>query len=104
MITDVTGLLFRRTHVTRLHKADPLTGHAAYLQRLAIELAFEWVQRLHDVADRAVSMGRRLWRLGLFGLLPDARVGLTNHLFAEVDAHHVFLKDVVVEHVFGSFA
>src|SRR5262249_4082958 len=33
---------------------------------------------------------------------PDTRIRLFDHLFAEVDADQVVLKDVVIEHVFGS--
>ena len=47
-----------------------------------------------------LGMGRRR----LLRLFPHARIGLLDHVFAEVHAHQVVLEDVVVEHVFGGFA
>ena len=40
----------------------------------------------------------------LLGLVPDAGVGLLDHLLAEIDADQVVLEDVVVEHVLGRLA
>ena len=45
------------------------------------------------------------WGAGVFSAWSQhARVGLLDHLLAEVDADQVVLEDVVVEHVFGRFA
>ena len=41
---------------------------------------------------------------GSLRLRPDLWVGLLHHLFAEIHADQVVLKDVVIEHVFGGFA
>src|SRR5271168_689007 len=49
-------------------------------------------------------MQLRVWRSSLCCLLPNARIGLLHHLFAEVHAHQVVLKDVVVEHILRSLA
>ena len=43
-------------------------------------------------------------RLGAGGELPDAGVGLLDHLLAEIDADQVVLVEVVVEHVLGGLA
>ena len=87
-----------------LHQAEHLSRVAADLQRLAVELAGERVERAHDVGDRAVAVrvgvrGLRVLRLG-----EHAGVGLGDHLLAEVHADQVLLEDVVVEHVFGGLA
>ena len=87
-----------------LHEAEHLARHAAHLQGFAVELALERIERLHDVADRAVAVRAGVRRLGLRRLLPHAEIGLAHHLLAEVHAHQVFLEDVVIEHVLGGFA
>src|SRR6476620_9314890 len=76
----------------------------AHLQRLAVELATERVERPHDVADCLVSMGPGVRRLRPVGQLEDTGVGLADHPLAVVDPHQVLLEDVVVEHVLGSLA
>ena len=88
-------------HVAPLHQAEHLPGVATDLERLAVELTREGVERPHDVADRLVTVGRRPRRLGPVGLLEHTRVGLGHHLLAEVHADEVLLEDVVVEHVLG---
>ena len=42
--------------VAALHQAEHLPGAPAHLQRLAVELAGERVQRAHDVGDGAVAV------------------------------------------------
>src|SRR5579872_306286 len=42
--------------------------------------------------------------LGFFGLGEHAWIGLLHHLLAEIHAHQIVLKDVVIEHVLGCFA
>ena len=59
---------------------------------------------LHDVGDGAVAVKIRMRRCGLFGFRQDGGIRLLHHLFAEIHAYQVVLKDVVVEHVLGSFA
>src|SRR5262249_30425694 len=49
-------------------------------------------------------MGAGLWGRSLGSLFPNARIGLSHHLFAEVNADKVLLKNIVVEHVFRRFA
>ena len=73
-------------------------------ERFAIELAGERIQRPHDVGDGAVAVHARRWGAVYFGLVPDAGIGLLDHLLAEIDADQIVLEDVVVEHVFGGFA
>ena len=90
--------------VAAFHQAEHLARVAADVQRLAVELAGERVERRHDVGDGAVAVLVGVRCRGLLGLLPDARVGLLDHLLAEVDADQVVLEDVVVEHVLGGFA
>ena len=90
--------------VPALHQAEHLAGVAADLERLAVELALERVQRPHDVGDRAVAVGGGVRGLGALRLRPDAGVGLLDHPLAEVDPDQIVLEDVVVEHVFGGFA
>src|SRR5262245_6644355 len=50
-----------------------------------------------------VAMGTGLWSRSLGGLFPNARIGLAHHLFTEVDADQVLLKNIVVEHVLRCF-
>ena len=90
--------------VAALHEAEHLPCPAADLQGLAVELAGERVQGPHDVADGLVPVGGGVGRLGAVGLLEHARVGLGDHLLAEVDPDQVLLEDVVVEHVLGRLA
>ena len=101
---DAAGVERRRVDVAPLHEAEHLPGVPAHLERLAVELAREGVERPHDVADRLVAVGPRVRRLGPVGLLEHARVGLGDHLLAEVHADEVLLEDVVVEHVLGGLA
>ena len=101
---DAARIQRRRVDVAPLHQAEHLARVAADLQRLAVELARERVERPHDVADRPVAVVGGVRRLGAVGLLEHARVGLGDHLLAEVDPDQVLLEDVVVEHVLGGLA
>jgi hypothetical protein len=85
--------------VAPFHQAEHLPGGPADLERLAVELALQRVQRAHDVADGPVPVLGRVRRLGGVGALQHAGVGLANHPLAEVHADQVLLEDVVVEHV-----
>ncbi len=91
-------------HVATLHQAEHLPRVPADLERLAVELTGERVERPHDVADRAIAVVGRVRRLGAVRLLEHAGVGLGDHLLAEVDPDQVLLEDVVVEHVLGGLA
>ena len=91
-------------HVPALHQAEHLPGGPRYLERLAVELALQRVQRLHDVADGLVAVLGRVRGLGSFGPLQHAGVGLADHPLAEVNADQVLLEDVVVEHELGGLA
>ncbi len=84
-----------------LHQTKHLAREAAHLERLAVEDARERVQRPHDVGDRPEAVDGGVWRLGRLGLVEHGRVGLADHLFAEVDPHQIVLIEVVVEHVLG---
>src|SRR5262249_721331 len=77
---------------------------AADVQRLAIKLAAERIKRGHDLADCFVTMLVGVWRRCLPGPFPDAGICFPHHLLAEIHADQVVLKNVVVEHVFRSFA
>ena len=90
--------------VPAFHQAKHLAGVTADVQRLAIKLARERIERGHDVRDRPVAVIVRVRRRRLLGFLPDARVGFLHHHLAEVDADQIVLKNVVIEHVFGCFA
>ena len=94
----------RRMNVPALHQAEHLARHAAHLQSLAIEGACKWIERGHDVGDGLVPMQLGVRRCCLLRLLPHPRIRLLHHLFAEVHADQVVLKDVVVEHVLGGLA
>ena len=93
-----------RVDVPALHQAEHLARVAADLQRLAVEVALERVERPHDVADGAVAVVGRVRRLGVVRPLEHAGVGLLDHPLAEVHADQVLLEDVVVEHVLGGLA
>ncbi len=93
-----------RVHVATLHQAEHLPGVSGDLQRLAVELAGERIERSHDVADRRVSVVRRVGSLGAVRLLQHAGICLGDHPLAEVHADKVLLEDVVVEHVLSGFA
>ena len=93
-----------RVHVAPLHEAEHLARVPADLQRLAVEVARERVERPHDVADGLVAVVGGVRGLGAVGLLQDARVGLRDHLLAEVHPDQVLLEDVVVEHELGGLA
>ena len=101
---DAAGVQRGRVDVAALHQAEHLPRVAGDLQRLAVELARERVERPHDVADGLVPVALGAGRLGAVGLLEDAGVGLGDHLLAVVDPHQVLLEDVVVEHVLGGLA
>ena len=53
---DAAGIQRGRMHMAAFHQAEHLARHAAHGQRFAIERAGEWIQRRHDVGDRAVTM------------------------------------------------
>ncbi len=98
------GVQRGRVHVATLHEAEHLARPATDLQRLPVELAAERVERAHDVGDGLVPV-----RVGVRGSRPlrlgeHARIGLGDHLLAEVHADQVLLEDVVVEHVFRGLA
>ena len=101
---DAARVQRRRVDVAPLHQAEHLPRVPADLQGLAVELARERVERPHDVADGRVAVVAGVRRLGAVGLLEHARVGLGDHLLAEVDPDQVLLEDVVVEHVLGGLA
>ena len=63
-------------HVAALHQAEHLPRVAADLQRLAVELALERVERAHDVGDGPVAVVGGVRGLGALGQLQDAGVGL----------------------------
>ena len=90
--------------VPAFHQAEHLARVAADLQRLAVELAGEGIERRHDVGDGAEAVIGGVRRRRPLRLVPHAGIGLLDHLLAEVDADQVVLEDVVVEHVLGGFA
>ena len=99
---DAPRVQGRGMDVAALHQAEHLPGPPADLQRLPVELARERVERPHDVADEAVPVISGVRSLGPVGLLQHTRIGLRDHLLAEVHADQVLLEDVVVEHVLGA--
>ena len=101
---DAARVQRRRVDVPALHQAEHLAGVAADLQRLAVEVTLERVERPHDVADRLVAVVVGVRGLGVVRPLQHARVGLLDHPLAEVHPDQVLLEDVVVEHVLGGLA
>ena len=101
---DPTGVQRRGMDVAPFHQAEHLARVAADLQRLAVEVARERVERRHDIGDRLIAVNLRVGGFGLLGLLPDAGIRLADHVLAVVHADEVLLEDVVVEHVLGRFA
>ena len=98
------GIQRGRMDVPTLHQAEHLSRPPADLQRLAVELAGERVQRAHDVGDGPVAVRLGVRRLRVLGLGQHAGIGLGHHLLAVVHADQVLLEDVVVEHVFRGLA
>jgi hypothetical protein len=101
---DPAGVQRGGVDVAALHEAEHLTGVAADVQRLPVELARERVERPHDVADGGVAMVRCVRRCSLVRHVQDAGVGLGDHLLAVVHTDQVLLEDVVVEDVLGGLA
>ena len=101
---DAARVQSGRVDVPALHQAEHLARAPGNLQGLAVELAFQRVQRAHDVADGLVAVVARVRRFGAVGEVQDAGVGLGDHLLAVVDPDQVLLEDVVVEHVLGGLA
>ncbi len=101
---DAARVERRGVDVAAFHEAEHLARQAAHDQGLAVELAGERVQRPHDVGDGAVVVQVGVRGRRALGLVPDAGVGLLDHLLAEVHADQVFLEDAVVEHVLGGLA
>lgn len=102
--TDTAGVERGGVHMAALHQAEHLPGVAADLERLTVELAFQRVQRAHDVGDGAVAVVGGVRGLGALREFEDAGVGLPDHPLAVVHADQVLLEDVVVEHVLGGLA
>jgi hypothetical protein len=90
--------------VATLHQAEHLARPTADRKRLAVELTAERIQRPHDVGDGLIAVFAGMRSLGVFGFGQHTRIGLGDHLFAEVHADQVLLEDVVVEHVFRGLA
>ena len=101
---DAARIQRRRMHVPAFHQAEHLARQPAHLQRFAVELARERIQRAHDVGDLAIAVLLRVRAVGGLGLGENAGIGLLHHLLAEIDADQVVLEDVVVEHVLGGLA
>ena len=101
---DPAGIQRGRMHVPAFHQAEHFPRIPADLQRLPVELTGERIERPHDVGDGAVPVRVGVRCLGVLGFGQHARVGLGDHLLAEVDADQVLLEDVVVEHVFRGLA
>ena len=100
---DAARIQRGRMDVPAFHQAEHLSRPPADLQRLPIELAGERVERAHDVGDGPVPVRVGVRCLGVLRLGQHARIGLGDHLLAEVHADQVLLEDVVVEHVFRGF-
>ena len=62
--TDAARVERGGVDVAALHEAEHLARRAAHLERLAVELALERVQRPHDVADGAVPVLTGMRRFG----------------------------------------
>ena len=101
---DPAGVQRRRVDVPALHQAEHLPRVAADVQRLAVEVALQRVQRAHDVADGPVAVVAGVRCLGPVRQLEHARVGLLDHPLAVVHPDQVLLEDVVVEHVLRGLA
>ena len=91
-------------HVPPLHQAEHLAGQSAHDKAFAVKLAFERIQRVHDLTNGLVSVILRVRSLCLLRLFPNARVGFLHHLFTEIDADQVVLENAMIEHVFRRFA
>ena len=74
---DAARIQSGRMHVPAFHQAEHLAGHAAHLQRFAIERSGERIQRAHDVGDGAVPMQIGVRRGRLLALSPR-RLGLVS--------------------------
>src|SRR4051812_16447591 len=70
----------RWVNVAALHQAEHLTRVAADLQGFTIELTAKGIKRGHDVANHAIAVIGCMRSLGPCCFLPDAGVGLSDHL------------------------
>ena len=101
---DAAWIKRRRMNVTSFHETKHLARVPADVQGSRDKTPAERIQRRHDVGDSAVSVQIAMSVLQcLFGFLPNTRICFLDHLFAEIDADQIVLKDVVVEHVLGGF-
>jgi hypothetical protein len=91
-------------YVAALHKAEHLSRDPAHVQGLFVHLTREGVEGAHDVGDGAVAVDVGVGRIRLLSPLQEARVGLPDHLLAEVDEDQVVLEDGVVEDVLCGLA
>ena len=91
----------RRVRVAAAEEAVHLARVARHLQRLEVEAAGERVERPHDVGDRLVAVDVAVRRGRVLGRLEQRRIGLLDHLLAEVDVRHAVVEDRVVEHEVG---
>ncbi len=87
--------------MTATEQAVHLARVTRHMQCLKVELAGERVQRPHDVGDRLEAVDVSAGRRRVLGLCQQRRVGLLDHLLAEVDVGHAVVEDRVVEDVVG---
>ena len=88
--------------VAPAEQAVHLTRVAGHVERLEVELARERVERPHDVGDRLVAVDVTAGSGGGLRLGQERRVGLLDHLLAEVHIRHAVVEDRVVEDVVRS--
>src|SRR6476660_5180767 len=100
---DTARVERRGMNVASFHHTKHLARVTADLQRLAVEFAFERIQRVHDVRDGPITVVLCVGRLCFLGLLPDSRIRFLHHHLAELDADEIVLENVVIEHVLGCF-
>ncbi len=87
--------------MTATEQAVHLARVARDMQRLEVELAGERIERAHDVGDRLIAVDILAGRGRGLGFGQQRRVGLLDHLLAEIDVRHAVVEDRVVEHVVG---
>jgi hypothetical protein len=89
--------------VAPFHQAEHFTRVAAGLERFAIEISFERIDRLPDIANGPIAVVCGMRGLGFGGLFPNSGIRRADHFFAKIHCDQIFLENAVIEHILSGF-